>query len=130
MVLRYLSLMLVGILVFQLLAVTPVAAAVKDSPSSQDSRSQEPPTLKEKFVEVNPGAIIVVKLNSAENVRGRFQSMTDDGFTMQIVKGDKLSERTLAFGDVKSFKVEGTHGAARTVGYVILGGSRRWAPSC
>jgi len=112
----------VGILVFQLaFNAAPCLAAVK-APAPQDSRLQKPPTLKEKLLEVDPGTMLLVKLSSNENLRGRLPSMTDDGFTLQIAKGDKLSERTVAFSDVKSLKVEGKHGAARTVGYGVLWG--------
>jgi translation initiation factor IF-1 len=79
-------------------------------------------TLKEQILEVPPGTMIEVRLLNKQKIRGRLGDPTNEGFSLKTAQGDKIETQTVSFTDLKSFKkVEGAH-AAKTAGWIVLGG--------
>jgi len=110
------SLLLVSVLWVQsgLFAKAETARAVA---TSQASASQKP-TLKEQIIQIPTGAQVEVRLLNKERLRGRLGEVSDDGFIIQIAKGNQIETRKVAFSDVKSVKeIRKQHTAA----YVFLG---------
>ena len=91
------------------------------APSSQAPTVQRP-TLQEQVVEMPPGSLVEVRLKSKERVRGRLGEVSNEGFLVKQAKKDKVEDRKIAFGDVKSIKSVGKASAAgRAVLYVLAG---------
>jgi hypothetical protein len=79
-------------------------------------------TLKEQLLEIPPGTIVEVRLMNRERLRGRLGEASDEGFSLQTVRGNKIQTRNIAFDELKSVKkLEGSH-TGKTAGYIILGG--------
>jgi hypothetical protein len=84
--------------------------------------------LKQKVLNVPEGSVVQVHTRGKENLRGRVGPVSDEGFTLKTVMGDKVVDRQLRFDETKSINVtktkyqpEGSQ-RGRTVGYVVLGG--------
>jgi TRAP-type mannitol/chloroaromatic compound transport system substrate-binding protein len=110
------SLLLVSVLWVHsgLFAKAETARAVA---TSQASASQKP-TLKEQIIQIPTGVQVEVRLLNKERLRGRLGEVSDEGFSVQIAKGNQIETRKVAFSDVKSVKeIRKRHTAA----YVFLG---------
>lgn len=95
-------------------------AAAGAAPGAQPRTTQKP-TVKERILEVPPGAMVEVRLLNKGKVRGRLGEISNEDFDLQIARGDTIETQKIAFTDVKSVKkVEGGK-AGRTVVYVLAG---------
>ena len=84
---------LIAVLLCSLLALP---SAAQDVPK---------PTIQEQVVEIGQGVVVEVRLKKPkEKLRGRMGEVASGAFTLQIAKGSQLTDRTIAFGDVKSIK--------------------------
>ncbi len=80
------------------------AFAAKGAKPPQDRQ-----TLKEKVLAIPPGTIVEVKLTTKEKLRGRIGELTNEGFSLQVAKGNTIETQQISFDQVKSVKtVEGT----------------------
>jgi hypothetical protein len=82
------------------------------------------PTLKERVLEIKPHALVEVKLleKGRPKLRGRIHSVTDQGFSLRVARGDKIEDATVAFADLKSIKVKEGHHPGRDITLGILAG--------
>jgi len=94
------------------------AEVVGAGATSQASTSHKP-TLKEQVIQIPAGSQVEVRLLNQERFRGRLGDVSDEGFTVQIAKGNQIETRKLAFGDVKSMKQIG--GKTHTAIYILAG---------
>ncbi len=79
------------------------------------------PTLKEQALAIPPGTTVEVKLIKQGKVRGQIGEFTDEGFTVQTAKGNKIEKKSVSFEQVKSIKaVQGNGSATRT--WLLIGG--------
>ncbi|MGB6385211.1 MAG: hypothetical protein WBF25_08310 [Terriglobales bacterium] len=62
-----------------------------------------------RVAKIPAGAEIEVRLFSKEKLRGRLGEVSGTGFILLIPTGNRIDERRLAFDDVKSIKVIGSH---------------------
>lgn len=70
--------------------------------------TERKPTMKERILEVPPGTMIEVRFLSKQKIRGRLGEITDEGFSLTTVQGEKITTQKVAFTELKSFKkVEG-----------------------
>jgi hypothetical protein len=99
--------------------------------------SEQKPTLKERILEIPPGAMIEVRLLNKQKIRGRLGDLTDEGFSLTTAKGDKIATQKVAFAELKSFKkvesgkagnavLYALAGIAAAVGILIIVGLVRW----
>ena len=101
-------------LVLAFLLVTPAVPCA--SPRSADS-------WKEKVILTGAGSSIDVRLLDKTRLRGRLGAVTDNGFTMDLLKDKKIQPRTIRFDEVKSLKVTVSQqpmSVAAKVGWGIL----------
>ncbi len=95
---KILALLLVGSM------FTEVAFAAKGTKPLQQGE-----TLKEKVLAIPAGTLVEVKLITKEKLRGRIGELTNEGFSLQVAKGNTLETHQISFSQVKSVKtVEGT----------------------
>ncbi len=70
---------------------------------------QEGQTRKEKVLAIPVGTMVEVKLVTKEKLRGRIGELTNEGFSLQVAKGNTLETQQISFSQVKSVKtMEGT----------------------
>ena len=65
---------------------------------------QAPLTMQERIGEIPTGSIVEVKTNlkKMKKVRGRLGTVTNEGFEIQVAKGQTIENVKLSFADVKS----------------------------
>jgi hypothetical protein len=74
------------------------------------------PTIQEQVVRIAQGAAVEVRLSQGnEKLRGRMGDVATDGFTLQIAQGSQMTNRPIAFSEVKAIKTAGKHSTAKTV---------------
>jgi len=101
----------------------------KSLAAPRGSASQKP-SLKEQILQIPAAAQVEVRLLNKERFRGRLGEVSDDGFVVQIARGNRIETRVVAFGDVKSLKqIRNQHtfqhifiGVAMTVGLLLAVG--------
>ena len=105
-----LSLVLAGLLVAPGLSAAP-PQAVKG------------PTVREQVLEIALGSPVEVRLRSKQKLKGRMGEVSDEGFSVQHVKADKLETTKIAFSEVKSIKEVGQskHSRAKMAGWIAVG---------
>jgi len=97
----------------------PAAPSPLHSPEAQVTRK---PTLQEQVLEIPAGSLVDVRLKTKEKLHGRLGDVSNEGFMVKFAKRDRVEERKIAFGDVKSLKyVEPGSKAGRTVVYILAG---------
>jgi hypothetical protein len=70
--------------------------------------TERKPTMKQRILEVPPSTMIEVRLLNKQKIRGRLGEITDEGFSLTTVQGEKITTQKVAFTELKSFKkVEG-----------------------
>ncbi|MBZ5565929.1 MAG: hypothetical protein LAP13_26350 [Acidobacteriia bacterium] len=70
---------------------------------------QQGQTLKEKVLAIPAGTLVEVKLITKEKLRGRIGELTNEGFSLQVARGNTIEAHQISFSQVKSVKtVEGT----------------------
>lgn len=79
-------------------------AVVLDPLLPQETGMSPEARIKERVIEIGPGRLVEVRLHSKQTLVGRITTISDDSFGLQAVKGDKIAEQKVAFGDVKSIK--------------------------
>ncbi len=80
------------------------------------------PTLQEQVVGIPSGALVVVRLKTKEQIRGRMADISNEGFTVKLADKDKVGERKIAYQEVKSVKRAGNEsGGGKVVLYVLAG---------
>jgi hypothetical protein len=83
--------------------------------------TEQQKTMKERILEVPPGAMIEVRLLNKKKMRGRLGEINNEGFNLTTVQGDKILKEQIAFTNLKSFKkVEGNK-AGHAVLYALAG---------
>jgi len=112
-------------LLASMLLFEPVAnarATAGSEPQSQGSRPQKP-TLKEKILTIAPESYVEVCFLDKRKLRGRLGEITDEGFALQVAKGDKIQNLTIGFDQVKSVKVVEKKGTStgRVLAYGLAG---------
>lgn len=64
--------------------------------------------MKERLLAVPPGTMIEVRLHNKQKIRGRLGEISDEGFSLTTLEGQKVVKEKIAFTELKSFKkVEG-----------------------
>ena len=66
--------------------------------------AQEVRTVQEQVLEIPSGSLVEVRLINKQKLSGRIGEAADDGFTIQLAKGDRLDNRKVFFAEVKSIK--------------------------
>lgn len=74
-------------------------------------------TVREAVVKIDKGSSVEVRLKAKEKVRGRLGDVSDNGFTVQVVKNGTVTSRDIAFADVTALKRTGKPGKG---GYVAM----------
>jgi hypothetical protein len=77
---------------------------VRRAVSSAQAGRRGEPTLKERLLEIPSGTMIEVRLLNNQKIRGWPGGITDEGFSLTTVQGDKTTSQKVAFTEVKSFK--------------------------
>lgn len=73
-------------------------------------------------MEIQPGTMIEVLLTNKHRLRGRLGEVTNEGFSLQTVQGNKVETQKIAFTEVKSLKkVEGETTGTKVGRGVIYG---------
>jgi len=80
---------------------------------SGQAESKAKPTLKEQVVQIPAGSQVEVRLLSKERFRGRLGEISDEGFSVQIARENRIETRKVTFNEVKSVKVMGNEGKKR-----------------
>lgn len=94
-------------------------AGASNPPQTENAAAQ---TLKERLLEIPPGTLVEVRLMNREKLKGRLGEASDEGFTLQTAKRNKIETRKIAFDELKSIKTLEGKGTGKTAGYIILGG--------
>ncbi len=92
------------------------AAGLSQAPAAQG------PTIREQALLIPAGSTVEVRLTNKERLKGRIGNVSEDGVVIKYTKTNKIEERQIAFGEMKSIKVLGGGSAAlRTVGWGLAG---------
>jgi hypothetical protein len=78
-----------------MLAVMLVCPAAPAQPPASTS-------IKEQVLNISQGSPVEVRLADKSKLRGRLGPVTDSGFELQTVKGNKIDTAQIAFDQVKS----------------------------
>lgn len=62
-----------------------------------------------------------MRLLSKERIKGRLGEVTDEGFSLQTAKQNKIETQKISFDQLKSLTKVEDHKGARTAGYIVLG---------
>lgn len=93
-------------------------AEVDNSHAASRGSDSQKPSLKGQILQIPAGAQVEVRLLNKERFRGRLGEVSNDGFTVQVARENRIEIRKVAFSDVKSVKeIRKQHTAA----YVFLG---------
>ena len=85
--------------------------------------SAQPPTsasIKEQVLNIGAGSPVEVRLADKSKLRGRLGPVTDSGFELQTVKGNKIDTAQIAFDQVKSIKDTAKRSFGHSVGRGFL----------
>ncbi len=93
---------------------------VEARPGSQEKISVKP-TVAELVLEMPTGTPVEVRLENKKRLRGKLGEVTDEGFVVQVARGNKVETQNLTFDQVKSLKKIQERQAARTAGYIVVG---------
>jgi hypothetical protein len=85
------------------------------------SGSEPKPTLKERILEIPPGAMIEVRLLNKKKIRGRLGEITDEGFSLQTAQGNKIETQKLTFSELKSVKKVEPGKHVKPIGWIAIG---------
>jgi hypothetical protein len=85
-------------------SILEARAAASGTTAPGQTGSDRKATLKERILEIPPGTTIEVRLLNKQRIRGRLGEITDDGFSLTTVQGDKIATQRIAFTELKSFK--------------------------
>jgi hypothetical protein len=85
------------------------------------AESAQKPTVKERILEIPPGTMIEVRLLNKQKIRGRLGEITNEVFSLQIARGNKIETQKVAFTDVKSLKKFESGEAGKMAGGVVIG---------
>ena len=107
--------LLATILVFHAVMAAPGLVVPKSAPVEQ---SAQVAAMKQKVLKVQLQSMVLVKLKNKEQLRGRLTEVTDENFSVKVLKGNNFVDRQLAYSEVKSFRPEKSSGS--TVKKVIL----------
>ena len=80
------------------------AANVEESSPAQAETAAKKPTIREQAIEIEVGTATKVRLQSKEKLRGRMGTISDEGFVLQVAKGNQIEDRKIAFDEVRSLK--------------------------
>lgn len=96
-----------------LILVIPAAQA--QSPASR--------SIKEQVLNISAGSVVEVRLADKSKLRGRLGPVTESGFELQSVKGNKINTAQIAFDQVKSIKdtAKKSFGHSVAKGFLIAG---------
>ncbi|HEY3442784.1 MAG TPA: hypothetical protein VGK29_18635 [Paludibaculum sp.] len=83
---------------FRLIAI--ILAATLCLPAAEVAK----PDMRAVALEIPTGSPVRIKTLSKETVQGKLTAITTDGVTLQVLEKDQISERSVAFHDVKSIQ--------------------------
>ena len=92
---QFLSVVLAAVLFAQLPAPAPALASTKKDKASR---------VASEVVGMDPDTLIAVTLKNKHLVRGRLGQVSETGFQVQTVTGQKIDERHFQFEEVKSIR--------------------------
>lgn len=103
-----------------------VDSAVARPAGAASSPAQAPrvqkATVQEQVLEIPAGSLIEVRLKNKEKFRGRLGDISNDGFVVKQARKDKVEDRQITFGEVKSIKmVNKGSNAGRAILYALAG---------
>jgi hypothetical protein len=101
--------LLATILVLQTALAASGSSVSKATPVEQSTKAA---ALKQKVLKIQLQSMVVVKLKSKEQLRGRLTQVTDENFTVKVLQGENFVDRQLAYSEVKSFKPEKSGGSS------------------
>ncbi len=81
------------------------------------SQAAGPPSAQ--VAKLTSGTVVIVRLVSGEEIRGRFQSLTPDALEVMTAAADTIDTRRIPIRDVKSIRLP-THRVRDT--FAVLGG--------
>ena len=88
----------------QTIAVFLVALIMVPVPGWASGPAQEVKTVQEQVLAIPSGSLVEVRLANKQKLRGRMGEAAEDGFTIRLVKGDRLEDHKVFFVEVKSIK--------------------------
>jgi hypothetical protein len=95
-----------------------IARASVTTPSQTSREAKR--DLKQEIILIPAGSILEVRLVDKRKLTGRLGEVTDEGFELQYVKGDKVVKESIVYKDVKSYKQRNREGMS-TGAKVALG---------
>ena len=94
----------VGLVFILLLSGVRSGAANLEESSPAQAETTKKPTIKEQVLQIAVGTPTEVRLQNKEKLRGRMGTISDEGFVLQVAKGNQIEDRTISFTDVRSLK--------------------------
>ncbi len=113
---KMLSLLLASVLGIDSGLIAKAEAVAATAPTQTEGAQN--PALKEKVLGIPPQTMVEVRLRNKEKVRGRLGEVSNEGFALKVAKGDKIEDRKIAFGELKSIKAVGGKGSK--AGWIVL----------
>lgn len=83
---------------FRLIAL--VLAAALCLPAAEPAK----PDIRAIALEIPTGSPVRIRTFGKTTVQGKLTAITTDGVTLQVLEKDRILERSVAFGDVKSIQ--------------------------
>lgn len=114
---KMLSLLLASVLGIDSGLIAKAEALAASAPTQTEGAQN--PTLKEKVLEIPPQTMVEVRLRNKEKVRGRLGEVSNEGLALKVAKGDKIEDRKIAFGELKSIKA--VEGKGSKAAWIVLG---------
>jgi len=103
-------------------SVLEARAGASATGASSPQETTKKATVQERIMEIQPGTMIEVLLTNKHRLRGRLGEVTNEGFSLQTVQGNKVETQKIAFTEVKSLKkVEGETTGTKVGRGVIYG---------
>lgn len=96
-------------------------AGVAQSASPQQPIQREQ-KLKEQLIDIPAGAVVVVRLENRQKLRGRLGAVTDMGFDLQTMRDGRIVTSTLRFDQVQSIKHHKGVSTGAKIAIAVLGG--------
>ena len=114
------SVILLSLLTLGLGVGTGPGSVVWAAPPGQAKTDHKAQKLREKVLEIPPQTMVEVRLKNKEVVKGRLGDVSSDGFVVREAVGQQITDRKIAFDDVKSMKKFEGNKALKVAGYSAL----------
>ena len=102
-------------------SILEARADVSGATTPGQGGSDRKATLKERILEIPPGAMVEVRLLNKQKIRGRLGEITDEGFSLQTAQGNKIETQKLTFSELKSVKKVEPGKHVKPIGWIAIG---------